>query len=112
MTNRRRPRGHVGKSPAGRSAQSRAPAARGDRPAASSKRGRAAAARKAPARRRQSAAVVAIAVSILIAVGVLAFRGGRPTAGAVTNPAPFSLPPPNATRLVRPPDSPAQPLPL
>ncbi len=101
MTNRRRPRGHVGKSPAGRSAQSRAPAARGDRPAASSKRGRAAAARKAPARRRQSAAVVAIAVSILIAVGVLAFRGGRPTAGAVTNPAAFSLPALNGNGLVR-----------
>ncbi len=64
MTNRRRPRGHAGKSPAGRSAQSRAPAARGDRRGASSKQGRAASAHKAAVRRRQRAAVVAVAVSI------------------------------------------------
>jgi len=30
-------------------------------------------------------------VLILVAVGMLAFRGGSPTAGAVTNPAAFSL---------------------
>jgi len=33
-----------------------------------------------------------VAALILVAVGVLAFHGGRPTADAVTNPAEFSLP--------------------
>jgi len=33
-----------------------------------------------------------VLVLILVAVGVLAFRGGRPAAGAVTNPAAFTLP--------------------
>jgi thiol-disulfide isomerase/thioredoxin len=45
--------------------------------------------------------VVAVAVSILIVVGVLAFRGGSPTVGAVTNPAAFSLPALNGNGLVR-----------
>ena len=101
MINRRRLRGHAGKSPAGRSAQSRAPAARRDRPAASHKQGRAAAVRKAAVRRRLRAAVIGAAVLILAAVGVLAFRGSRPTAGAVTDPAAFSLPTLNGNGLVR-----------
>jgi len=101
MTNRRRLRGHAGKTPARQSAQSRAPAGRRDYLAASSKQGRAPAAPKAAVRRRQLAAVVAVAVSILIAVGVLAFRGGSPTVGAVTNPAAFSLPALNGNGLVR-----------
>jgi cytochrome c biogenesis protein CcmG/thiol:disulfide interchange protein DsbE len=40
-------------------------------------------------------------VLILVAVGVLAFRGGSPTAGAVTNPAAFSLPTLNGNGWVR-----------
>jgi thiol-disulfide isomerase/thioredoxin len=40
-------------------------------------------------------------VVILAAVGVLAFRGGGPAAGAVTNPAAFSLPALNGKGQVR-----------
>jgi thiol-disulfide isomerase/thioredoxin len=42
-----------------------------------------------------------VAVLILAAVGVLAFRGGSPSAGAVTNPAAFSLPTLNGNGQVR-----------
>ena len=102
MTKRRRTKGHVSKGfPAGWSAQSRAPAARRDRRTASHKQGRAVAARQAAARRKLRAAVISVAVLILVAVGVLAFRGGSPPAGAVTNPAAFSLPALNGTGWVR-----------
>lgn len=102
MTQGRRPRGRARKTfPVGRSAQSRAPAARRDRPTASSKLGGAVAARRAAVRRWQRAAVTGVAVLILVAVGVLAFRGGSPTAGAVTNPAAFSLPTLNGNGWVR-----------
>ncbi len=98
---KRRPRGHVRKTfPAYRSRPSPA-AADKDRPTASYKQGRAAAARQAAARRKLRAAVVAVAVLILVAVGVLAFRGGRPTARAVTDPAAFSLPALNGNGWVR-----------
>jgi cytochrome c biogenesis protein CcmG, thiol:disulfide interchange protein DsbE len=40
-------------------------------------------------------------VLILVAVGMLAFRGGSPTAGAATNPAAFSLPALNGNGWVR-----------
>jgi thiol-disulfide isomerase/thioredoxin len=102
VTNRRRTKGRASKSfPAERSAQSRARAARRDRPTASYKKGRAAAARQAAARSKLRAAVISVAVLILVAVGVLAFRGSRPTAGAVTNPAAFSLPALNGNGQVR-----------
>ena len=102
MTNRRRLNGRVRRSFATeRSARGRAPAARGVRPAASSKQGRAAAARRAAVRRKLRAAVVSVAVLILVAVGVLAFRGGSPTAGAVTDPAAFLLPTLNGNGWVR-----------
>src|SRR5215470_1699928 len=78
-----------------------APAARRDRPVTSSKQGRAAAARKAAVRRKQRAAVVGVLVLILVAVGVLAFRGRSTPAGAVTNPAAFSLPALNGNGWVR-----------
>jgi cytochrome c biogenesis protein CcmG/thiol:disulfide interchange protein DsbE len=52
-------------------------------------------------RRRLRAAVISVAVLILAAAGVLAFRGGRPTGGAVTNPAAFSLPALNGSGWVR-----------
>ena len=97
----RRPRGHAGKTPARQSAQNRGPAGRRDYLAASSRQGRAPAAPKAAVWRRQRAAVVAVAVSILVAVGVLTFRGGGPTPGAVTNPAAFSLPALNGNGWVR-----------
>jgi cytochrome c biogenesis protein CcmG/thiol:disulfide interchange protein DsbE len=42
-----------------------------------------------------------VAVSILVAVGVLTFRGGGPTPGAVTNPAAFFLPALNGNGWVR-----------
>jgi thiol-disulfide isomerase/thioredoxin len=42
-----------------------------------------------------------MAVLILVAAGVLAFRGGSRTAGAVTNPAAFSLPELNGKGWVR-----------
>ena len=94
MTNRRRPNGRVRRSsPTERSTPRPAPAARGDRPAAASQKSRAAAARKAAVRRRQRAAVVGALVLILVAVAVLALRGGRSApAGVVTNPAAFTLP--------------------
>ena len=101
MATRRRLRRHAGTTPARQSAQSRAPAGRRDHLAASSGQGRSPAARNVAVRRRQRAAVVAVAVSILIAVGVLAFRGGSPTAGAVADPAAFSLPALNGNGLVR-----------
>jgi len=102
VTKRRRRKERAGQSsPAGRSTQSGAQAARGDRPAASRKQGRAAAARKAAARRKLRAAVISVAVLILITAGLLAFRGGSPTAGAVTNPAAFSLPALNGNGWVR-----------
>jgi cytochrome c biogenesis protein CcmG, thiol:disulfide interchange protein DsbE len=97
---KRRPSGHLRKTfPAGRSRPSPAPAK--DRPTVSYKKGRAAAARQAAARRKLRAAVISVAVLILAAAGVLAFRGGSPTAGAVTNPAAFSLPALNGTGWVR-----------
>jgi cytochrome c biogenesis protein CcmG, thiol:disulfide interchange protein DsbE len=102
VTTRRRRKERVGQSsPAGRSTQSRAPAARGERPAASGKQGRTAVAGKAAARRKLRAAVISVAVLILITAGVLAFRGGSPTAGTVTNPAAFSLPALNGNGWVR-----------
>jgi thiol-disulfide isomerase/thioredoxin len=52
-------------------------------------------------RRKQRAAIVGAIVLILVAVGVLAFRGGSPTAGAVTNPTAFSLPTLNGNGQVR-----------
>ena len=78
-----------------------APPARRDRPTASYKKSRAAAARKAAVRRKQRAAVVGVLMLILVAVGVLAFRGGSPTAGVVTKPAAFSLPTLNGNGQVR-----------
>ena len=102
MLKRRRPRGRVRRSfPAERSGPNPAPVARSDRRRASYKQRRAAAARKAAARRKLRAAVIGVAVLILAAVGVLAFRGGSPTAGAVTNPAAFSLPTLNGNGSVR-----------
>ncbi len=93
MTNRRRTKGRARKSsPAARTARRSARAAGRDRPTASYKQGRAAAARRAAVRRKLRAAVIGVAALILVAVGVLAFHGGRPTADAVTNPAEFSLP--------------------
>lgn len=74
--------------------------ARGDRAAGSRRPGRAAAARRA-ARRRCRAAVVGAVALVLVAVGLLAFRGGTPPGGAVTNPAAFSLPRLNGTGWVR-----------
>jgi thiol-disulfide isomerase/thioredoxin len=52
-------------------------------------------------RRTLRAVVIGVAVSILVVAGVLAFRGGSPTAGAVTNPAAFSLPALNGNGQVR-----------
>jgi thiol-disulfide isomerase/thioredoxin len=86
-------RGRAGKSPpAGRSGPGPAPAAGKNRPGALSNYGRAAAARQAAARRKLRVAVIGMAALILAAAGVLAFRGGSQTMGAVTNPATFSLP--------------------
>jgi cytochrome c biogenesis protein CcmG, thiol:disulfide interchange protein DsbE len=51
--------------------------------------------------RKLRAAVIGVAVLILAAAGVLAFRGGSRTAGAVTSPAAFSLPALNGTGWVR-----------
>jgi thiol-disulfide isomerase/thioredoxin len=68
---------------------------------ASHKKGRAAAARQAAVRRKLHAVVIGMAVLILVAVGVLAFRGGGRTAGAVTSPAAFSLPALNGGGWVR-----------
>jgi cytochrome c biogenesis protein CcmG, thiol:disulfide interchange protein DsbE len=101
VTNRR----HQGRArqdtPARRSRPNPARVARKGRPAAAYKQRRAAAARQAAARRMR-AAVIGAAVVILAVVGVLAFRGGSsPTAGVVTNPAAFSLPPLNGKGLVR-----------
>ena len=101
MTNRR----HQGRArqdtPARRSRPNPALVARKGRPAAAYKQRRAAAARQAAARRMR-AAVIGAALVILAVVGVLAFRGGSsPTAGVVTNPAAFSLPPLNGKGLVR-----------
>jgi thiol-disulfide isomerase/thioredoxin len=59
------------------------------------------AARRAAAGRKLRAAVISLAVLILAAVGVLAFRGGNTTAGAVTNPAAFALPELNGGGWVR-----------
>jgi thiol-disulfide isomerase/thioredoxin len=102
VTNRRQSQGPVRKSvPAGRSTRSRAPAARGDRRTSSYKRRRTAAARQAAVRRKQLAAVGGAIVLILVVVGVLAFHGGGSTAGAVTNPAAFSLPTLNGNGQVR-----------
>jgi cytochrome c biogenesis protein CcmG, thiol:disulfide interchange protein DsbE len=100
VTKRRRPSGHLRKTfPAGRSRPSPAPAEH--RPTVSYKKGRAAAARQAAVRRKLRAAVISVAVLILVAAGVLAFRGGSPTSGAVTNPAAFSLPALNGNGWVR-----------
>jgi thiol-disulfide isomerase/thioredoxin len=68
---------------------------------ASHKKGRAAAERQAAVRRKLRAVVIGMAVLILVAVGVLAFRGGGRTAGAVTSPAAFSLPALNGGGWVR-----------
>ena len=98
---RRRPSGPARKSPSTkRPARAPAPRARGGRPAGSRRAGRAPAARRT-AHRKQRAAVVGAIALILVAVGLLAFRGGSPTAGAVTNPAAFSLPSLNGTGWVR-----------
>jgi cytochrome c biogenesis protein CcmG, thiol:disulfide interchange protein DsbE len=73
-------RGRAGKKfPAGRSGPGPAPAAG----------------------RKLRVAVIGVAVLILAAAGVLAFRGGSRTAGAVTSPAAFSLPALNGTGWVR-----------
>ena len=63
--------------------------------------GRAAAARQAAAYRKLRAAVVGVAVLVLVAAGVLAFRSGSRTVGAVTDPAAFSLPALDGTGWVR-----------
>jgi cytochrome c biogenesis protein CcmG/thiol:disulfide interchange protein DsbE len=99
---KRRPQGRARQdTPARRSRPNPARVARKGRPAAAYKQRRAAAARQAAARRLR-AAVIGAAVLILAVVGVLAFRGGSsPTAGVVTNPAAFSLPPLNGEGLVR-----------
>jgi thiol-disulfide isomerase/thioredoxin len=52
-------------------------------------------------RRNLRASVISVAVLILVAVAVLAFRGGSTTNGAVTNPAAFSLPTLNGNGWVR-----------
>lgn len=102
MTKRRRTEGYVRKTfPAYRSRPGPGPAADKDRPTASYKKGRSAAGRQAAVRRKLRAAVISVAVLILVALGVLAFRGGSPTAGAVTNPAAFSLPALNGKGWVR-----------
>jgi cytochrome c biogenesis protein CcmG, thiol:disulfide interchange protein DsbE len=99
---KRRARGRVHKSfPARRSRPGPIPAADTNRPIASSKPGRATAAQQAAVRRKLRAVVVGVAVLILAAAGVLAFRGGSRTAGAVTNPAAFSLPALNGNGWVR-----------
>lgn len=99
---KRRTRGRAGKRfPAGRSGPAPAAAAGKDRPIASSSHGRAAAARQAAAGRKLRAAVIGVVVLILAAAGALAFRGGSQTAGAVTNPAAFSLPALNGNGWVR-----------
>jgi cytochrome c biogenesis protein CcmG, thiol:disulfide interchange protein DsbE len=95
-------RGRAGKRfPAGRSGPDPARAAGKNRPVASSNHGRAAAARQAAAGRKLRVAVIGVAVLILTAAGVLAFRGGSRTAGAVTSPAAFSLPALNGNGWVR-----------
>ncbi len=102
MTKRRRPGGSARKAFLGyRSRPSPGPADDKDRLTASSKKGRAAAAQQAAVRRKLRAAAAAVAVLILTAVGVLAFRGGSPTVGAVTSPAAFSLPVLNGNGWVR-----------
>ena len=99
---KRRTGGRVRKGvPAGRSRPGPAPAADKNRPMASHKKGRAAAARQAAVRRKLRAVVVGMAVLILVAAGALAFRGGGRTAGAVTSPAAFSLPALNGGGWVR-----------
>ena len=99
---KRRTRGRVRKRlPAGRARLSPAPAAGKDRPMASYQPGRPAAARQTAAHRKLRAAVIGMAVLILAAAGVMAFRGGSRTAGAVTNPAAFSLPALNGKGWVR-----------
>jgi thiol-disulfide isomerase/thioredoxin len=99
---KRRTNGRAGKGfPRGRSKPGPAPAAGQNRPVASSKHGRAATARQAAADRKLRVAVIGVAVLILVAAGVLAFRGGSQTAGAVTNPAAFSLPALNGNGWVR-----------
>ena len=101
MTNRRT-RGRVRQSvPAGRSRQSPVPAARRDSRSASIKRRRAAATRKAAIHRRLRALVIGVAAATLVVVGVLAFHGRSPTAGAVTNPTAFKLPTLNGNGWVR-----------
>jgi len=102
VTNRHRTWGPVRNAVrAGRSRPAPAPAAGKRRATAWPKQGRAAAARQAAARRKLRAAVISVAVLILVGVGVLAFRGGSPTQGAVTNPAAFSLPALNGSGWVR-----------
>ena len=99
---KRRTKGRVPKNlPAARSRPSPAPAADKVRPMASYKQGRAAAARQAAARRKLRAAVIGLAVLILVAAGVIAFRGGGRAAGAVTDPAAFALPALNGKGQVR-----------
>ena len=102
MTRRRRARGPDRSAVrADRPEPGPASAAGKRRPTAWSKQGRAAAARQAAVRRKLRAAVISVAVLILVGVGVLAFRGGSPTQGAVTNPAAFSLPALNGNGQVR-----------
>ena len=102
MTRRRRARGPDRSAVrADRPEPGPASAAGKRRPTAWSKQGRAAAARQAAVRRKLRAAVISVAVLILVTAGVLAFRGGSPTAGAVTNPAAFSLPALNGNGQVR-----------
>jgi cytochrome c biogenesis protein CcmG, thiol:disulfide interchange protein DsbE len=86
---------------AGRSKQSPAAAADKNRSTTSHRPDRAAAARQAAAGRKLRVAVIGVAVLILVAAGVLAFRDGSQTAGAVTNPAAFSLPALNGNGWVR-----------
>jgi cytochrome c biogenesis protein CcmG/thiol:disulfide interchange protein DsbE len=99
---KRRTRRRAGKRfPAGRSGPGPAAAAGKNRPVASPKHDRTTAGRQAAAGRKLRAAVIGVAVLILAVAGVLAFRGGSQTAGAVTSPAAFSLPALNGNGWVR-----------
>jgi cytochrome c biogenesis protein CcmG, thiol:disulfide interchange protein DsbE len=99
---KRRTRGRAGKRfPAGRSGPGTARAVGKDRRTASSNHGRAAAPRRAAADRNLRAVAIGVAVLILTVAGVLAFGTGSRTAGAVTNPAAFSLPALNGNGWVR-----------
>ena len=99
---KRRTNGRAGQGfPARRSRPSPAPDVGKGRLTASYKQGRAAAAQQAAARRKLRAAVIGLAVLILVAAGVLAFRSGSRSVRMVTNPVAFSLPALDGTGQVR-----------